>query len=168
MSTQISNNLSSSCNTQFQIAFKSHYNSVVIIYIKTYETEFFKRKVSSRRYMKRQRKMGRMKCYHCCKFHMLPRAVALSLEKSICPLVTQIKGERKQAGKVKLLGVNKSKPIGFIDCTAWLCRVVCIFHLCCLEKLGERTLKTYVMYCGTGFLTILKAMQSTKKPKGGK
>lgn len=42
--------------------------------------------------------------------------LALSLVSIICPLVTQIKGERKQANKVKLLGVNKPKFIGSIDC----------------------------------------------------
>lgn len=128
----------------------------IIVHIKTYKTEFSKREVSITRYIKR--KMKRVKGYYGCKFHMLPGAGALSLEMIICPLVTQIKGERTQTkqhpNKVKLLGVNKPKPIGFIDCTSWICRAACIFHLHWLERLGGGTLKTYTMYRGVGFLIL--------------
>lgn len=138
----------------------------IIVHIKTYKTEFSKRDVPVTRYIKR--KIRRVKGYYCCRFHMLPGAGALSLEMIIFPLVTQIKGERTQTkqhlNKVKLLGVNKPKPIGFIDCTSWICKAACIFHLCWLEKLERWTLKTYMRYCGVGFLIILQAMQSSKSP----
>lgn len=104
----------------------------IIVHIKTYKTEFSKRDVPVTKYIKR--KIRGVKGYYCCRFHMLPGTGALSLEMIICPWVTQIKGERTQTkqhlNKVKLLGVNKPNPIGFIDCPSWIRRAACIFYLC--------------------------------------